>query len=73
MSLGFNQSLTEINTRNLPLGGRGARPERKVDNLNANLEKNVYKMWEPRHPPILWDSFVSYKENFPFCLYISDW
>jgi hypothetical protein len=35
-----------MSTRYLP-GGEG-RPARKIDNLTAICEPNVYKMWEPR-------------------------
>jgi hypothetical protein len=46
MALGSTQSLTQVNTKNLP-GGKGW-PVRKADDLNAICVPTVYEMWEPR-------------------------
>jgi hypothetical protein len=40
MALGSTQPLTEMSTRNLPVGGKG-RPVRKADNLTAICEPIV--------------------------------
>jgi hypothetical protein len=45
MALGSTQPLTEMSTRNLPVGK--ARPARKAD-LTTICEPIVQKMWEPR-------------------------
>jgi hypothetical protein len=39
MTLGSTQSLTEMSTRNLPVGKK--RPAHRADNLAANYEPNV--------------------------------
>jgi hypothetical protein len=52
MALESTQPLTEMSTWNLP-GGKG-RPARKADNLTANWEPIVYKVWELRHLTSLW-------------------
>jgi hypothetical protein len=41
MSLGSNQPLTEMNTRNLPGGGGKGRPARKADNVTDICEPIV--------------------------------
>jgi hypothetical protein len=46
MALGSTHPLTEMNTSKRP-GGKG-RPAHTSDNLIANCEPTVYKMWEPR-------------------------
>jgi hypothetical protein len=46
MALGSIQPLTEMSTRNPPVGkGRSAR---EADNLTAFCEPIVQEMWEPR-------------------------
>jgi hypothetical protein len=45
MALGFNQPLTEMNTRNHP--GRKRLSARKADNLNAICEPIVCKVCDP--------------------------
>jgi hypothetical protein len=62
MALGSTQLLTEISTRNLP-GGKG-RPARKADNLTANCEPIVSKMWEPRRLTTLWASTPCFRDSF---------
>jgi hypothetical protein len=47
MALGFTQPLTEIISRRSSWGK--AQPERKANNLTANWEPIVYKIWNPRH------------------------
>jgi hypothetical protein len=45
MALGSTQPLTEMSTRNLPVGkGRSASG---ADNLTAICEPIVWKMWKP--------------------------
>jgi hypothetical protein len=59
LALRLTQPLREISTRNLLWGGGkgGARLARKADNLTANCEPIVQKMWyppdvsEPYEPP----------------------
>jgi hypothetical protein len=66
MVLGSTQSLTEMSTRNLP-GGKG-RPVRKADNLTANCEPTVYKMWEPQRLTTLWASTACYRDSSTFTM-----
>jgi hypothetical protein len=54
MALGSTQPLTEMSTMNLP-GGK-VQLEHEADNLIANCELTVWKMWEPRHLIHLWAS-----------------
>jgi hypothetical protein len=67
MALGSIQPLTEMSTRNLP-GGKG-RPTRKADNLTANCEPIVYKMWEPRPLTSQWASQATYRFLFTQCVW----
>jgi hypothetical protein len=46
LPLGWTQPLTEMSTKNLPVGKE--RPVCKVDILTAICEPIVKKMWEPR-------------------------
>jgi hypothetical protein len=66
MALGSTQSLTEMNTRNLP-GGKG-QLARKADNFTAICESIVYKMWEPRRLTTLWISTACDSGRFVFIL-----
>jgi hypothetical protein len=54
MALGSTQPLTQMSTRNVPVGK--GRPGRKADNLIDMCEPIVYKMWEPRRLTSLWAS-----------------
>jgi hypothetical protein len=62
MALGSTQPLTEMSTRNIPVGE--GRPARKADNLTAICEPTVYKMWEPQHLTTLWVSTARYRDTF---------
>jgi hypothetical protein len=64
MALGSTQPLTEMSTRNIPVGK--GRPARKADNLTANCEPIFYKMWEPQHLTTLWASTASYRDSFTY-------
>jgi hypothetical protein len=67
MALVSTQPLTEMSTRNLPVGkGRQAR---KADNLIAICEPIIYKMWEPRRLTNLWASTACYRDSFT-CFYL---
>jgi hypothetical protein len=48
MALGSTQLLTEMSTRNLPVGK--GRPAHRADKLAAICEPIVQKMWEPQRP-----------------------
>jgi hypothetical protein len=52
------------------------RPARGADNLTANCEPTVQKMWEPRRLTTLWAFMACYKDSFTFTKknveYISD-
>jgi hypothetical protein len=50
-----------MSTRKLH-GGKG-RLARKADNLTANCEPIVYKMWEPRRLTTLWASTACYRDS----------
>jgi hypothetical protein len=63
MALGSTQPLTEMSTRNIP--GDEGRPAREADNLTANCEPIVYKMWEPQHLTTLWVSTPRYRDRGP--------
>jgi hypothetical protein len=63
MVLGSTQPVTEMSTRNLPVGKR--RPVRKAD-LTAICEPIVYKMLEPRRLTTLWTSTACYRDRFTF-------
>jgi hypothetical protein len=54
MALRLTQTLTEMNTRNLPRGKE--QQAHKADNLTANCEPIVKKIWEPRRLKIPWAS-----------------
>jgi hypothetical protein len=45
MTLDLTQPLTEMNTRNLPVGKE--RLTHKAENLTTICEPTVYKMWKP--------------------------
>jgi hypothetical protein len=64
MSLGSNQPLTEVSTRNLR-GGKG-RPERKADNLTVTFEPIAYKTWEPQRLTNQWVSTTCCRDSFTF-------
>jgi hypothetical protein len=66
MALGSTEPLTEMSTRKIPGGGGGARPARKTDNLTANCEPIVQKMWEPRRLTTLWAFTACYRDSFTF-------
>jgi hypothetical protein len=68
MALGSAQPLIEMITRNLS-GGKG-RPARKADNLTANSESIVWKMWEPRRLTSLWAPTACYRNSFTFFIAI---
>jgi hypothetical protein len=53
-----------MSTTNLP--GVKGRPARKADNLTANYEPIVYKMWEPRRLTTLWASWPVTGIALPF-------
>jgi hypothetical protein len=63
MPLGSTKPLTEMSTRNLS-GGK-ERPACKADNLSANCEPIVWKMWEPRRLTTLWASTTCYGIALP--------
>jgi transposase len=65
MALGSTQPLTEMSTRNLPVGK--VRPERKAD-LTVIFEPAVQKSWKPRRLTILWVSTACYRDSFTFFL-----
>jgi hypothetical protein len=67
MALCWTQPLTEMSTRNLP--GSKERPALKADNLTANSEPIVKKMWEPRRLTILWSSTACYRNSFPLTVF----
>jgi hypothetical protein len=49
MALGSTQPITEMNARNL--SGNEEWPVSVADNLTANCDPTVYKMWQPQcHP-----------------------
>jgi hypothetical protein len=62
MALGSTRPLTEMSTRNLPVG-KGRR-ERKADCFTAICEPIVWKMWEFRRLTTLWASTASYRDSF---------
>jgi hypothetical protein len=62
MVLGLTQPLTEMSTRNLPVGK--GRPVLKADNLTAICEPIVQKMWKPRRLTNLWPSMACYRDSF---------
>jgi hypothetical protein len=62
MALRSTQPLSEMSTRNLP-GGK-SRPARKADNLTANSEAIIQKMWEPQRLTTLWASTACYRDSF---------
>jgi hypothetical protein len=64
MALGLTQSLTEINTRNLPGGGKVARPALKADDLVDICELIFNKMWDPRRLISLWAFMACYRDSF---------
>jgi hypothetical protein len=64
MGLGSIQPLTEMSTRNLPRGK--GWPVRKADNLTANCEPIVSKMWDPQRLTTLWVSTACYRDRFTF-------
>jgi hypothetical protein len=64
MVLGSSQPLTEMSTRNLPVGK--GQPARKADNLPAVCEPIIKKMWEPQHLKTLWASTACYRDTFTF-------
>jgi hypothetical protein len=66
MALGSAQSLTEMNTTNLP-EGKG-RPSRKADNLTSICEPIIYKMLDPRLLITLWASIACYRDSITFYL-----
>jgi hypothetical protein len=68
MALRSTQPLTEMSTRNLPLGI--GRPARKADNLTAICEPIVKKMWEPRRVTTLWVSTACYSDSFAFFTFL---
>jgi hypothetical protein len=65
VALGSTQSLTEMNTRNLP-GGKVRLPVHKAGNLTAIYEPIVQKMWEPGHLTTLWASRACYRDSSTF-------
>jgi hypothetical protein len=63
-TLGPTQPLTEISTRNLPVGkGRLAR---KANNLTAICELIIWKIWEPWYFTTLWTSTTCYRDSSSF-------
>jgi hypothetical protein len=62
MTLGSTPTLSEMSTRNLP-GGKG-QPALKADNLTANCEPIVYKIWQPQRLTTLWVSTAYYRDSF---------
>jgi hypothetical protein len=67
MSQGSTQHLTEMSTRNLPVGKW--RPVRKADNLTAICEPIVQRMWEPRRLTTIWAFTTCYRDRFTFLFY----
>jgi hypothetical protein len=65
MALGSTQPVTEMSNSNVP--GSKERPARKADNLNANCEPIVYKIWEPRRLTSLWASTAYCQVIFYYC------
>jgi hypothetical protein len=68
MDLGSTHVLTEMSTRNLP-GGKGQQA-RGTNDLTANCEPIVWKMWEPRRLTTLWAFMVCYCDSFVFLFYL---
>jgi hypothetical protein len=66
MALELTQILSEMSTRNLPVGK--GRLSRKADNLTAICEPIIYKMWEPQRLTTLWVSMACYKNSFTFLI-----
>jgi hypothetical protein len=64
MALALTQPLTEMSTKNLPVGK--ARPPRKADNLADIYKPSAYNMWEPRHLTTLWASTTFTGIALPF-------
>jgi hypothetical protein len=64
MALGSTQLLTEMSTRNLPVGK--GRPARKADNLTAICEPIAWKIREPQCLTTVWVSTACYRDSFTF-------
>jgi hypothetical protein len=61
---GSTQPLTEMSTRNFPVGKD--RPAREADNLTAICEPTIKKIWEPRRLTYLWASTACHSDSFVF-------
>jgi hypothetical protein len=72
IALGSTQPLTEMTTRNFPGGKK--RLVRRADNLAANCEPNVSKMWEPQPLATLRASTacIGITLRFTFTTYVLD-
>jgi hypothetical protein len=64
MAPGSTQPLTEMSTRNRPVGK--GRPARGANNVTAICEPIVYKMWEPWRLTSLWAFVACYRDSFTF-------
>jgi hypothetical protein len=64
MVLGSIQPLTEMSTKNLPLGkGQLAR---KAENLSTICEPIAKIMWDTQRLTTLWAFTACYRDNFTF-------
>jgi hypothetical protein len=61
MALGTTQPLTEMSTRNFPVGKR--RAALKAEDLTAICEPIFWKMWELRRLTNLGASTASYRDS----------
>jgi hypothetical protein len=68
MTLGSTQPLTEMSTRNLPVG-KGLQT-RKADNFTAICEPIVQKLWDPQRLRNLWASGACYRDRFTLFFYV---
>jgi hypothetical protein len=69
MVMGSTQPLTEMSTRNIPVGK--GRPAHKADSLTAISESIVWKMWESRYLITIWASMACYRDSFYSCIHAS--
>jgi hypothetical protein len=67
MALGSTQPLTEMSTRNLPVGK--VWPPCEADNLTTICEPNVLKTWGPQHLTTLWAFTACYRGSFTFSFF----
>jgi hypothetical protein len=63
-ALGWTQPVIKMSTMTLP-GSKGWLAH-KADNLNANCELTVWKMWEHRCLTTLWASATCYMDSVIF-------